>query len=211
MTAAVSTLRPPQAAPTLGDLMSRVAMRDQAAFKQLYDETVCCLLGIAARMLHDRAWAEEVVQEIYVSVWHTAPNYAPHKAQPMTWLMAIARNKAMDALRSSNADRKHCVRPTKAAGDDNDAEFPDIADECAGPLDQLVQAADAHQLRCCLQRLEPQQRQAIALAFYDGLTHAELALHLRQPLGTVKAWVRRGLDRLKRCLEPHHEPPTRTA
>jgi RNA polymerase sigma factor (sigma-70 family) len=212
MTAAVFNRQPP-APPTLGDLMARVAMRDQAAFKQLYDETVCCLLGIAVRMLHDRAWAEEVVQEIYVSVWHTAPNYSPLKAQPMTWLMAIARHKSMDALRSSNADRKHCVRPTTNAADNggsDDADYPDIADVCAGPLEQLVQAADAHQLRCCLQRLEPQQRQAIALAFYDGLTHAELALHLRQPLGTVKAWVRRGLDRLKRCLEPN-EPTTRTA
>jgi RNA polymerase sigma factor (sigma-70 family) len=211
MTAAVSTLLPPQTSPTLGDLMSRVALRDQAAFKQLYDETVCCLLGIAVRMLRDRAWAEEVVQEIYVSVWHTAPNYAPHKAQPMTWLMTIARHKTMDALRSSNADRKHCVRPTKSSGDDDDAEFTDIADEGAGPLDQLVQAADAQQLHCCLQKLEPQQRQAIALAFYDGLTHAELALHLHQPLGTVKAWVRRGLDRLRRCLEPNHELPTTRA
>jgi RNA polymerase sigma-70 factor (ECF subfamily) len=187
-------------------------MRDQAAFKQLYDETVCCLLGIAVRMLHDRAWAEEVVQEIYVSVWHTAPNYSPAMAQPMTWLMAIARNKSMDALRSSNADRKYCVRPTAAStDDDDDADVPDIADHRAGPLERLVHATDAHQLRCCLERLEPQQRQAIALAFFDGLTHAELALHLRQPLGTVKAWVRRGLNRLKRCLEPNHEPPTRTA
>ncbi len=211
MTTAVLNAQAP-AAPTLGDLMSRVAMRDQTAFKQLYDQTVCCLLGIAVRMLHDRAWAEEVVQEIYVSVWHTAPNYAPHKAQPMTWLMTIARHKSMDALRSTNADRKHCVRPgTVSNHEGDDAEYSDIADECAGPLDQLVQAADAQQLHCCLQGLEPQQRQAIALAFYDGLTHAELALHLHQPLGTVKAWVRRGLDRLKRCLEPNHEPPTRHA
>ena len=203
---------PPQAQRTLAELMSRVAMRDHAAFKQLYDATVCCLLGITVRMLHDRSWAEEVVQEAYVGIWHAAPNYSPLKAQPMTWLMAIARNKALDALRSSRADRAHFVRPTAGAGDDDDdADLPEIADACAGPLEQLVQAVDAQQLRICLQRLEPQQRQAIALAFYDGLTHAELALHLRQPLGTVKAWVRRGLDRLKRCLEPNELPTTRTA
>jgi len=202
-------LQPP-ASDTLGELLARVALRDAAAFKQLYDATVCCLLGIAARMLHDRSWAEEVVQEVYVSVWHTAPNYSPHKAQPMTWLMAIARNKAIDALRSTRADRQHCVRPHVSA-DGDDAGLPDLADDRIGPLEQLVQAVDAHQLRCCLQRLEPAQRQAIALAFYDGLTHAELALHMNQPLGTVKAWVRRGLDRLKRCLDPHELPPTRTA
>lgn len=195
---------------TLAELMARVSIRDQAAFKQLYDATVHCLLGILVRMLHDRSWAEEVLQEVYVSVWHTAPSYSAVKSQPMTWLMTIARYKAMDALRSSRADRRHCVRPTVSAGDDDD-DLPDIADPCAGPLEQLLQAGEAHQLRCCLQRLEPQQRQAIALAFYDGMTHAELALHLRQPLGTVKAWVRRGLDRLKRCLEPHELPPARSA
>jgi RNA polymerase sigma factor (sigma-70 family) len=148
---------------------------------------------------------------VYVSIWHTAPNYSPHKAQPMTWLMAVARNKALDALRSSRADRHHCVRPT-GPDDDDDSDLPDSADASAGPLEQLLQAVDAHQLRCCLERLEPPQRQAIALAFYDGLTHAELALHMNQPLGTVKAWVRRGLERMKRCLEPQHElPPARVA
>ena len=203
--------RPPPEQQTLAELMSRVALRDHGAFKQLYDATVCCLLGITLRMLHDRSWAEEVVQEAYVSVWHTAPNYSPHKAQPMTWLMAVARNKALDALRSSRADRQHCVRPTAGDGDD-DAGLPDSADAGAGPLEQLLRAVDAHQLRCCLERLEPPQRQAIALAFYDGLTHTELALHMNQPLGTVKAWVRRGLDRMKRCLDPHHElSPARIA
>jgi RNA polymerase sigma-70 factor, ECF subfamily len=173
---------------TLAELMSRVALRDHVAFRQLYDLTVCCLLGISVRMLRDRSWAEEVVQEVYVSIWHTAPNYSPHKAQPMTWLMAVARNKALDALRSSRADRAHCVRPTERDDD-----------------------ADTHHLRFCLQCLEPPQRQAIALAFYNGLTHAELALHMNQPLGTVKAWVRRGLDRIKRCLEKQHELPTARA
>lgn len=200
---------PPHTPQGLALLLSRVSLRDQAAFKQLYDQTVCCLLGVIVRMLHDRAWAEEVVQEVYVSVWHTAPNYAAEKSQPMTWLMAIARYKAMDALRSSRADREHCVRPHAGAGDDDDADLPDMADACAGPLEQLVQAADTHRLRFCLHCLEPAQRQAIALAFYDGLTHAELARHMNQPLGTVKAWVRRGLDRLRRCLVVnHHELPT---
>jgi RNA polymerase sigma-70 factor, ECF subfamily len=178
-----------QAPNVLGTLMSRVAMHDQAAFKQLYDATARCLLGIVMRMLRERAWAEEVLQEVYVSVWHAAPNYSAVKAQPMTWLMAIARNKAMDALRSTRTERAHLLRPMPAA------------DERIGPLEQLIQAIESERLRHCLQALEPSQRQAIALAFYDGLTHAELALHMRQPLGTVKAWVRRGLERLRPCLE----------
>lgn len=184
-------------------LMARIAMRDQAAFKQLYDATVRCLLAIVERMLRDRAWAEDVVQEVYVSIWNSAPNYSAMRALPMTWLMTIARNKAMDALRSTNTERQHMVRPTITDDDDDyTADFADsFADERSGPLEQLVQDADATGVRKCMQGLEAAQRQAISLAFYDGLTHAELALHLHQPLGTVKAWVRRGLDRLKRCLE----------
>ena len=185
---------------SLGALMFRVSMRDQAAFKQLYDATAGCLLGIIVRMVHDRAWGEEILQEVYVSVWHAAPNYSAVKGQPMTWLMAITRNKALDALRSRSSERKHVVRPT-AAADAQDGEAPDLADECSGPLDQLVHSIEAKRLRHCLQRLDAPQRQAITLAFYDGLTHAELALHMRQPLGTVKAWVRRGLDRLRQCLD----------
>jgi RNA polymerase sigma factor (sigma-70 family) len=190
----------PPAANDLGTLMFRVAMRDQAAFKTLYDATVRCLLAIVTRMLHDRAWAEDVLQEVYVSVWNAAPNYSAVKSQPMTWLMAIARNKAMDALRGSRTERQHVAQPASSDGDE-DTGPPDVADGGAGPLDRLVHAVESQHLRRCLQRLEPAQRQAIALAFYDGLTHVELALHMQQPLGTVKAWVRRGLERLKPCLE----------
>ena len=185
----------------LGTLMFRVAMRDQAAFKQVYDATVRCLLAIVVRMLRDRAWAEEVLQEVYVNIWNAAPNYSAVRSQPMTWLMAIARNKAMDALRSTQSERQHIVRPLASDRDDEDTGPPDVADERVGPLERLVQAIDAQRLKYCLQRLEASQRQAIALAFYDGLTHSELAEHMRQPLGTVKAWVRRGLERLKPCLE----------
>ena len=194
------TSEPRQSTRDLGGLIALVALRNQAAFKELYDATVGCLLAIVVRLLRDPAWAEEVIQEVYVSVWNTAPNYSPAKAQPMTWLMAIARNKAIDALRSTESDRKTIVRPV-AREDGDDDSLPEIADETAGPLERLVQAIDAGRLRHCLQALEPAQRQAIALAFYDGLTHAELAEHLHQPLGTVKAWVRRGLERLRPCLQ----------
>lgn len=184
----------------LGDLLARVALRDQAAFKQLYDATVRCLLGITMRMLRDQAWAEEVVQEAYVAVWNSAASYSSFKAQPMTWLMTIARNKALDARRSTAGDREHIVRP-QVHDDDDDTVQIDMADERGSALEHLLEAMDAERLRRCMQHLEPAQRQAIALAFYDGLTHSELAAHMRQPLGTVKAWVRRGLDRLKPCLQ----------
>jgi RNA polymerase sigma factor (sigma-70 family) len=191
---------PPPAPPDLGTLMFQVAMRDPVAFKTLYETTVRCLLAIVLRMLHERSWAEEVLQDVYVNIWNTAPNYSAAKSQPMTWLMALARNKAIDALRNTHTERKHMVRPTLADEDEGSGP-PDVADERAGPLQRLMQSNDTQRVRNCLQGLEPAQRQAIALAFYDGLTHSELALHMRQPLGTVKAWVRRGLERLKLCLE----------
>jgi RNA polymerase sigma-70 factor (ECF subfamily) len=184
----------------LSDLLARVALRDQAAFKALYDRTVRVLLAIIVRLLRDPAWAEEVAQEVYVAIWNSASSYSSLKAQPMTWMMTIARNKAMDALRSTASDREHMVRPRASIDDSDDTGPPDVADEHGNVLERLVQAVDAQRLRHCLQRLEPAQRQAIALAFYDGLTHSELAEHLREPLGTVKAWVRRGLERLKPCL-----------
>ncbi len=186
------------AAPELSDLVARVALRDQAAFKTLYERTARTLLAIIVRLLRDQAWAEEILQEAYVSIWHSAPSYSAAKSQPMTWLMTIARYKAMDALRSTTGERETLVRPVYA--DSEDDEVPDVADESPGPLDLLLRKMDKGRLRACLESLEPAQRQAIALAFYDGMTHAELAMHMRQPLGTVKAWVRRGLERLRACL-----------
>ena len=184
----------------IGQLLARVALRDQAAFKQLYDATVRCLLAIVTRLLRDPSWAEEVLQEAYVGIWNSAPNYSPLKAQPMTWLMTIARHKAMDALRSTTSERETMVRRS-INDDDEDDTLTRVPDEAAGPLQRLIERIDSARLRHCLQTLDPAQRQAIALAFYDGLTHSELAAHMRQPLGTVKAWVRRGLERLKPCLK----------
>ncbi len=184
----------------LEQLIARTALKDQAAFRQLYELTVRTLFAITTRLLREQSWAEEVLQEAYVSIWNSAGNYSSAKAAPMTWLMTIARNRAMDALRSTTSERANIVRPL-ASDDDEDSGLPDIADESGGPLERLMQNIDAKQLKGCLQTLEPSQRQAIALAFYDGLTHSELAAHMRQPLGTVKAWVRRGLDKLKTCLE----------
>ena len=189
----------PGAAPDLPDLLARVAMRDQAAFRQLYDRTARTLLAIVVRLLRDQSRAEEVVQEIYVSIWHSAPNYSVAKSQPMTWLMTIARYKAMDELRASTAERESVVRRIHV-DDDEEGGLPEVADRSAGPLDLLIRGVEAGRVRGCLEGLEAGQRQAIALAFYDGMTHAELSAHLRQPLGTVKAWVRRGLERLRRCL-----------
>ena len=176
----------------LGALLDGCARRDREAFARLYRESAAKLYGVAVRILRREDWAEEVLQECYVSIWTHAPEYRPALAAPMTWMTSIVRNRCLDWLRRP--------RPEVPDADGAIAEQAESAEP--GPLAALERGEGAEALGRCLGTLEPRQRQAIALAFYDGLSHAELARHLREPLGTVKTWVRRGLLRLKECLEP---------
>ena len=175
----------------LQGLLAACARRDQAAFSRLYQSTSAKLYGVAVRILRREDWAEEVLQECYVSIWTHAPDYRPALAAPMTWMTSIVRNRCLDWLR----------RPRPEVADEDGAVLESTESDNPGPLAELERAKDAQALARCLQGLEAKQRQAIALAFYDGLSHSELAGHLREPLGTVKTWVRRGLLRLKSCLE----------
>ena len=176
----------------LAGWLAACARRDRAAFARLYEATSAKLFGVALRILRREDWAEEVLQECYVSIWTHAPDYRPGLAAPMTWMTSIVRNRCLDWLR----------RPRLEVEDSDGSLAEGTPSEGAGPLAGLERAKDAEALARCLAELEGRQRQAIALAFYDGLSHGELASHLRQPLGTVKTWVRRGLMRLKACLEP---------
>ncbi|WP_395700473.1 sigma-70 family RNA polymerase sigma factor [Aquabacterium sp.] len=185
----------------LAQLLSRSALGDRQAFKQLYELTSGHLFAVLLRIQRDRAIAEDLLQEVYVSAWKAAGNFDAHQAQPLTWLTHIARNKAIDSLRRAQAQPR--LESVHAA--DEDDERPDLdqrmADEGPGPAELLERASDARQLSHCMQGLSAQQRQSVALAFFDGLSHAEVAEQLREPLGTVKSWVRRALMSLKTCLE----------
>ncbi len=177
-------------ADDLAGLLAACGKRDRQAFTRLYEATSAKLFGVAVRILRREDWAEEVLQECYVSVWAHAPEYRPDLAAPMTWMTSIVRNRCLDWLR----------RPRREVADEDGAIAEGTESSEPGPLAALESAKDAHALSRCLGALEAKQRQAIALAFYDGLSHAELASHLREPLGTVKTWIRRGLLRLKDCL-----------
>ena len=179
----------------LAELLARTALADQVAFGELYRATSSQLYGTAIRILRDASMAEEVLQESYVAVWHHAASYAPAKSQPLTWLTAIVRNRCLDSLR-----RRDTVTVSMTSEDDERKDF-EIADASPSPAQLLIEGADALSVRQCVEALEGGSRQAIALAFFQGLTHAELAVHLREPLGTVKSWVRRGLERLRQCLD----------
>jgi RNA polymerase sigma-70 factor, ECF subfamily len=179
----------------LAGLLAACARKDQAAFARLYQSTSSKLFGVALRILRREDWAEEVLQDCYVSIWNHAGSYETGLSAPMTWMTSIVRNRCLDWLRRPNLE-------VALAGPDEDGDDPldRMPSEEPGPLDELARSADARALGDCLRRLEAKQRQAIMLAFYQGLSHSELASHMREPLGTVKTWVRRGLERLKGCL-----------
>jgi RNA polymerase sigma-70 factor, ECF subfamily len=185
---------PPDAlAMRLAELLAQCALKNQRAFADLYGLTSAKLYGVALRILRRQDWAEDVLQECYVNIWNHAGNYAVQRSAPLTWMTSIVRNRCLDWLR----------RPqTEATGAEYDVAVEAWQDDSPGPMDQLMAAGDAQALARCLRQLEGKQRQSIMLAFFHGMSHTELAGHMKQPLGTVKTWVRRGLERLKGCLSP---------
>ena len=178
----------------LAALLARVALSDRAAFAQVYRATCAHLLGVAFRILNNRERAEEVLQEAFVNVWHGAGGFNASVAGPMTWLINIVRNKAIDALRSGRAERAS----TFALDDEALAVAADAAQQPQALLDESLTRL---RIDGCMGELGASQRQALALAYYRGMVHTEIADALRVPLGTAKAWVRRGLDKLRACLD----------
>src|SRR3984893_2121679 len=176
----------------LMELLARAALSDQQAFAELYRLTSSHLSAVALRILRESAAAEEVLQESFVNIWHHAGSYVAAKSQPLTWLTSIVRNRCLDQMRRREVD-------TVTIDDEEPGMM--LADDRPGPMELLLSSADALAVKSCVERLEAGQKQAIALAFYQGLSHSELASHLRQPLGTVKVWWGRGLERLKACLD----------
>jgi len=184
---------PDALAMRLAELLAQCALRNQRAFAELYGLTSAKLFGVALRILRRRDWAEEVLQERYVSVWNPAGDYAVQRSAPLTWMTSIVRNRSLDWLR----------RPQhEATGEEYDIAVEAWQDDSAGPLERLAASTKAAALERCLRQLDGKQRQSIMLAFYHGLSHSQVAGHMKQPLGTVKTWVRRGLERLKVCLQP---------
>lgn len=172
-------------------LLTACALRDRKAFEQLYQLTSPNLYGLLLRILNSEAWAQDCLQEAYVKIWNNAQSYRPYLAAPMTWMTTVARNQALDQLRR----RRHEVALEGQP-------VPETADEDPPPLESLVRGDQGRLLKRCLDQLTERQREMIALAYFRGLTHDELARQSDTPLGTVKTWIRRGLEALRRCLEP---------
>ena len=183
----------------LSQLLARAGVGDRAAFSTLYDRSSSHLFAVVLRICRDRAQAEDILQEVYVNVWRAASGFDAAQSQPLTWLTSIARNRAIDSLRRGQTQPQ--LQTSHSADDEDSDVYDTTADDSPGPLELLSRASDARALSTCLEVLTPPQRQSVALAFYDGLSHAEVADKMGQPLGTVKSWVRRALLSLKSCLE----------
>ena len=173
----------------IAGLIEKVAAADRAAFRALYAAAGGKLFGVSYRILQDRSEAEDAVQEIFTRVWLNARRYDAGRARGMTWLIAVARNHAIDRLRARPA-------PT-----DSDEALAGLGDGKPGPEAQLVAKGEARRISDCFQTLEPARAEAIRGAYLGGLSYETLSARHDVPLNTMRSWLRRGLLKLKECLE----------
>ncbi len=174
----------------LAGAIQRVGGGDQTALRYVYDQTAAKLFGVCLRILQDKSEAEDVLQEVYVTVWRKAAGFDPGLSSPITWLVTLARNRSIDRLRSLGAHPRHPV-----------SEAENVADAGASAFEQLQTAEENQRLQNCIGELEVRQSGLIREAFMGGLTYQTLAEQSGVPLGTMKSWIRRSLIRLKACLE----------
>jgi RNA polymerase sigma-70 factor (ECF subfamily) len=175
----------------LAAALVRVGTGDRAALRTVYDDSAPKIFGVLIRILKDRSEAEDVLPDVYVTLWRKAALFDPERAGAMTWLIAIARNRAIDRIRSGAMNRRSA--PVEEA--------IDVKDSAPGALDMVVKAEQQARLGTCLGELEEKTSSAIRSAFMDGLTYEQLAERMSVPLGTMKSWIRRGLLKLRACLE----------
>lgn len=177
------------AAERLSSLLQQVALKDRGAFSQLYQATSAKLYGTVLRILGNTSWADDVVQEAYVNIWQKASQFDADKSSPITWMVAIARNGAIDALRRQPTARR-----------DHDEALEEIASSEPSAREQLTQEQDIQQLYECLEELEDNRRDMVRLAYLHGWSRSDLASRFDQPVNTIKTWLHRALKQLKGCL-----------
>lgn len=170
------------------DMILRIALRDQAAFSSLYDATSAKLFGVCLRVLNNRGDAEDVLQEVYVRIWNKADSYSVTGHSPMTWLITVARNLAIDRLRARSA----------ATRDIDDA--VDVADPTPGPEAAAIARSDLAAIEACLNAMEEDRANAVRRAYLHGDSYKDLARRYDVPLNTIRTWLRRSLIALKDCL-----------
>lgn len=175
------------------ELLVRVGAGDEAAFAQLYDRFAPGLYSLVLKMVRDEKEAEDVLQEGFTHVWRRATTYDPARSSAFTWAVMVFRNKAIDRLRG----RQRRERVVEKAGEDPLA----MPDRDARSADVPAMLEEVAMVRAALEQISPEQKEAVELAFFSGLTHEQIAERLATPLGTVKARIRRGLLRLRDFLK----------
>jgi RNA polymerase sigma-70 factor, ECF subfamily len=179
-------------------LLLRVAGGDRAAFRDLYGQTAPKLAGVLTRMLRDQAEVEDALQDVYVRVWNRAAKFDPERGQALGWLIAVARNLALDRLRARPEARG--FRRAEALPDGPDP-VEALADTAPGAEALLVAAGEAGRVSDCFAELDPDRARMVQGAYLQGLSYQDLADRHAVPLNTVRTWLRRSLQRLRECLD----------
>ena len=184
-------------------LLDRIAARGspggrhtdaEAALRELYDLTSSRLYGLALRVVNNRDWAEDVLQEAYLNIWRIAGDYRAALSPPFAWMGVIVRSRALDFLRRRTSERADSALELDGAISDT------VAGDSPDPMDTSQASETAWALHECLRKLEAKQREVVSLAYLRDLSHSELAEQLQLPLGTVKTWIRRGIEQLRGCM-----------
>ena len=182
---------------TDNDLMSlidRMANSDEIALKALYDATSPKLFGLALRVVNKREWAEDVLQESYMYIWRSAIDYRASLSPPMAWMGLIVRSRALDFLRRRSSERLHLTQEL------DDYLSDTIEGDAPNPMNTALASEQAWALQQCMNQLDNKHREVVSLAYLRDLSHSDLAEQLKLPLGTVKTWIRRGLEQLRGCM-----------
>ena len=177
------------------DLLKRTGEGDRRSFEQLYERYSGVLFSTAYRILNDQTAAEDAIQDVFVQIWEKAPLYDSARGKPLTWAVTMTRNKAIDRLRSQQ--RRNRLRDEMETHASIFEEFSDRSS-----LDEVQSAEKGEMIRRAIQQLSKEQRQAIDLAFFSGLSQSEIAERIGEPLGTIKARIRRGMMKLKEIVTP---------
>ena len=178
----------------LVQLLERVAMADESALRELYEATSSKLYGVAVRVVTNREWAEDVLQEGFINIWRIAGDYKASLSPPMAWMALVVRSRGLDFLRRRASERADVMQEL------DDVISDTVAGNSPNPMDTTLASEQAWALHQCLGKLENKQREVVSLAYLRDMSHNELSEQLKLPLGTVKTWIRRGLEQLRVCM-----------
>lgn len=193
-TTSTSVAQQTEEADLLAHLLARIALKDQQALQQLYDKVAARLNGVAKKILYDEDLSNDVLQETFLQIWHNAAEYRRDQSEPMTWMTSLLRYRTLDKLRAENREQKRR---------DQYEEIQELFGEihASSPIKGLLQGEADSLLHRCLSTLDMMNKNAILMAYYYGYSREDIAIHVGQPINTVKSWLKRGLARLAQCLD----------